>query len=207
VQDRYAGDLGDFLKFGLLPHLASNDGAGPPLTVGVVWHRTSNENHNADGKHVLYLEPDHALGQQLRSLDRDLYDRLVVVVSSGVRSVAALERVGVLASDTAYFSETLDLSEPPSATRAARRAAWVSRAATRTAGSDLVSLIRTMGSGARPTTCRTIGSKPSSTPTWTNCCPTHSGSSRSSLTSTRTVRPPLKSRPSAGSPRWRPNCP
>jgi hypothetical protein len=138
MQDRYAGDLGDFLKFGLLRNLVTGDGAAPPLTLGVVWYRTADESHNADGKHVLYLEPGHRLGQHLRTLDADLYDRLAVLVSSGVRSVSALERAGVLASDTAYFSELLDLSEPPSATRAARRAAWVSRAATRMDGCDLV---------------------------------------------------------------------
>jgi hypothetical protein len=34
MQDRYAGDLGDFLKFGLLRNLVTGDGAAPPLTLG-----------------------------------------------------------------------------------------------------------------------------------------------------------------------------
>jgi len=141
VQDRYAGDLGDFLKFGLLRRLAASEGAGLPLRLGVVWYRTADESHNADGKHVLYLAASHRLAQQMRSLDSDLYDRLAEVIASGDRSIPALERVGVLASDTAYFSERLDLAELPIGARAARRACrteWVQRAAARMAGCDLV---------------------------------------------------------------------
>ncbi|MEP7215758.1 MAG: hypothetical protein ABI782_05845 [Anaerolineaceae bacterium] len=81
---------------------------------GVVWYRTADESHNADRKHVLYLAPSHRLAQHLRSLDSDLYDRLAKVVEGGDRSICALERVvGVLASDTAYFSESLDLAGLP----------------------------------------------------------------------------------------------
>jgi len=141
VQDRYAGDLGDFLKFGLLRRLVTSEGVGLPLRLGVVWYRTADESHNADGKHVLYLAPSHLLAQHLRSLDSDLYDRLAEVVESGDRSIPALERVGVLASETAYFSELLDLAGLPIGAREARqecRTAWVERAAARMVGSDLV---------------------------------------------------------------------
>jgi hypothetical protein len=59
MQYRYAGDLGDFLKFGLLRWLAPPDSPWPRL--GVIWYRTADEVHNADGKHVAYLTP--ATGQ------------------------------------------------------------------------------------------------------------------------------------------------
>jgi hypothetical protein len=49
VQDRYVGDLGDYLKLGLLRWLTT--GTSAPR-VGVVWYRTVDEAHNADGKHI-----------------------------------------------------------------------------------------------------------------------------------------------------------
>lgn len=58
VQDRYAGDLGDYLKFGLLRSLASTDSPAS-LRLGVVWYWTLDEAHNADGKHIGYLQPSH----------------------------------------------------------------------------------------------------------------------------------------------------
>jgi hypothetical protein len=139
VQDRYAGDLGDFLKFGLLRQLATGDDCDPPLRLGVVWYRTADESHNADGKHVGYLAPSHRIGQHLRSLDPDLYDRLAAVVAAGERSIPA--GVGVLAEDTAYFSDLLDLSGLSVSARTARselRTAWVEGAVARTAGCELV---------------------------------------------------------------------
>jgi hypothetical protein len=37
MQDRYAGDLGDFLKFGLLRQLCAGDDDAAALQLGVVW--------------------------------------------------------------------------------------------------------------------------------------------------------------------------
>jgi hypothetical protein len=125
VQDRYAGDVGDFLNFGLLRVLL--DGSG--LRLGVVWYRVADERHNNDGKHVAYLRPDNAIGRRLRALDPDLHDRLRAVVRSGDRSIAALERSGALPTGTVCFDEPLDLAD---------RAGWVERAAGAMAASDVV---------------------------------------------------------------------
>ena len=54
MQDRYAGDLGDFLKLGLLRYLVAATDGRPALRLGVVWYRVPDEAHNADGKHVAY---------------------------------------------------------------------------------------------------------------------------------------------------------
>ena len=87
MQDRYAGELGEFLKFGLLRWLAPPDSPWP--RPGVTWYRTADEVYNADGKHVAYLTPDRSAGR-LRQLDPDLYDRFARIVSTGQRSTAAL---------------------------------------------------------------------------------------------------------------------
>jgi hypothetical protein len=100
VQDRYAGDLGDYLKFGLLRWLA------PPATLkfGVVWYRTADESHNADGKHIGYLDSRHPSSARLREFDPDLHARLAGVVA--------------VASTDVVFEYTRN------ATRPASRAAW-----------------------------------------------------------------------------------
>jgi hypothetical protein len=58
VQDRYAGDLGDYLKLRLLRWLAPPGALASPR-LGVVWYSTADETHNDDGKHVAYLDPGH----------------------------------------------------------------------------------------------------------------------------------------------------
>ena len=93
MQDRYAGDLGDFLKLGLLRWLVAPSFDAPPHRLGVVWYLAPDESHNADGKHVTYLDPRSAAGQQLRPLDSDLYDRLAAMVAGGERSVGAARSV------------------------------------------------------------------------------------------------------------------
>ena len=55
MQDRYAGDIGDFGKYGLLRELAEprqvRVGYRHPLRLGVVWCRTRPED-NTDGEHI-----------------------------------------------------------------------------------------------------------------------------------------------------------
>lgn len=111
MQDRYAGDVGDFLKLGLLRQLTDDaDGSGG-FRLGVVWYLAPDEGHNADGKHITYLDPSSRAGRDLRPLDPDLYDRLRSVVANG-RSVNALERAEVLPPDTRTFADLLSFTGP-----------------------------------------------------------------------------------------------
>jgi hypothetical protein len=138
MQDRYAGDVGDFLKYGLLRWLTSSGDA--PLSLGVVWYLTPDESHNADGMHLSYLESGHPSYDRLRRLDPDLHDRMGVVVSNG-RSVQAIERSGALPPGTATFSRPLTFVDLPVTDRVARlgrRKAWLDDALSATLGCDLV---------------------------------------------------------------------
>lgn len=49
MQDRYAGDIGDYVKLAMLRSLS----AGKRL--GILWWLYPDESHNQDGKHVSYL--------------------------------------------------------------------------------------------------------------------------------------------------------
>ena len=56
MQDRYAGDVGDFVKLGLLRALS------PERRLGVAWYRFPDEDHNGDGRHISYLEQSDRFG-------------------------------------------------------------------------------------------------------------------------------------------------
>lgn len=143
VQDRYAGDLGDFLKLGLLRWLAAPPVGEAPLALGVVWYLADDEAHNEDGKHIAYLEPGHRTATHLRSLDTDLYDRLARAFGSGRRSVEQLEASGVLPSGTCTHDGRLTFAGLRSSDRVGRlerRREWLRSALDRTGAADLVFL-------------------------------------------------------------------
>jgi hypothetical protein len=124
MQNRCAGDVGDFGKYGLLRRLR---GESPFLSLGIVWYLVSDERHKQDRKHTRYLERDRE--RRFRACDPELYDALRGVVSDR-REVAAVERSGVL-GDAAFFSKPVDTSN---------REAWLRDALNAVAGRDLVFL-------------------------------------------------------------------
>src|SRR4051794_16914658 len=96
VQDRYAGDVGDFGKFALLSALA------PGRRLGIGWYRTSGSGEsNNDGRHLDYL----AHPARFERLAPAVFSALRSFVSdfgSGARprSVASLEKLGLLPDST-----------------------------------------------------------------------------------------------------------
>ncbi len=125
MQDRYSGDVGDFGKFLLLRSLFS----GHQNKLGVVWYLFPNEFHNADGKHINYLNKI-----KYQTCDPGLCEKLSDVVH-GARLVMSLERGGILQTNTIYFSERLDFHKKYSTqrkkdkeSRLLNRGAWLKRA-------------------------------------------------------------------------------
>jgi hypothetical protein len=118
MQDRYAGDVGDFGKLALLRALS------PDRKLGVCWYLCTGEGEaNNDGAHVKYLEqPD-----RFRALAPDVFDALGKVVNAK-RSVAALESSGLL---TAVFHRT-------PVPRGSARGAWFTELSKAVDGCDLV---------------------------------------------------------------------
>ena len=66
MQNKYAGDIGDFGKFGLLRYLLK----GTDLSLAVNWYLFPDENNN-DGKHTHYLKKD-----KFEQFDSDLFHPL-----------------------------------------------------------------------------------------------------------------------------------
>lgn len=106
MQDIYAFDVGDFGKFGLLGHLMAG---APSLNLGVFWYATNLGTASADGKHLSYLGDDESqLTPRVRlfsDCDAEMFSAFRRAVS-GSRSIASLERLGLLPRDRTGFWST-----------------------------------------------------------------------------------------------------
>jgi hypothetical protein len=127
MQNRYVGDIGDFVKLALLRVLSRGH------RLGVVWYLVPDESHNGDGRHVSYLKKN-----EWRHLDPEVFDSLARIVESGERSVAALEKFGLLRHGQ-FVSELLPLPKAY-AERAIARAEWLDRTVEKIRDCNLVFL-------------------------------------------------------------------
>ena len=92
VQDRYAFDVGDFGKLGLLRHIHRTTG----LRIGVLWWRTALGTSGNDGKHVDYLQ-----NPAYRACDPELWEAMRRRFNPEVRTIEALEPL--LPPNTRFF--------------------------------------------------------------------------------------------------------
>jgi hypothetical protein len=125
VQNRYAGDVGDYVKLAILRHLA----VGKRL--GVAWWLFPDETNN-DGGHVTYLSN----AEKWKHLDPELFEGLPAVVKSKNRSVLALQKY--LPSDTCFSGEEIPCFEEPYGCRPAKREEWFQRVKTDLNGCNVV---------------------------------------------------------------------
>ena len=127
MQDRYTGDVGDFLKLGLLRWLISPSPYGQAHRLGVVWFREPGEGCHVDVEQVAFLDPSSPAGQDLRSLDSVLYDKLRSMASGSGHPVSAREACTALPADTVCFDRPLtydDVIRDDDANRAVSRQRW-----------------------------------------------------------------------------------
>ena len=138
MQDRYAGDIGDFGKYGLLRALCGEDEHGAALDLGVLWYAFEGDRERApnDGRRIDYLDPPD---ERLRECDPDLFQRMRDIVSGGNRSISAVEQGGALPPRTLFHGEKLhfERTERPLA-RAKKRQDWLARGLDALEGADLV---------------------------------------------------------------------
>ena len=84
MQDRYAGDIGDYIKLALLIRLS------PGHKLGVAWYKTADSANN-DGRHISYLNPEFRA--EWARYEPRLYERLRLIVDSDVRLISSLETI------------------------------------------------------------------------------------------------------------------
>jgi hypothetical protein len=112
MQDRYVGDIGDFIKLAILRCLA------PGRRVGVAWWLFLDNTRNGDGRHTKYLSRP----SEWRHYDPELFDKLADIISNGKRDVQSLEASGILSS--ALFASDAIPTDGPPGLRSAQRARW-----------------------------------------------------------------------------------
>lgn len=127
MQDRYTGDIGDFVKYGLLRALSYG------LKLGVAWYLYPDESHNDDGRHVEYL---HA-PKKWRHRDECLYDGLKAFVEGGSRQTAAIEQAGLL-GNAKFSRELLNSGSLAVPKRRVWRSNWFSNAVSDLDGCEIV---------------------------------------------------------------------
>ena len=125
LQDRYAADIGDYVKLALLRCLS----AGRRL--GVAWYLYPDEGHNADGRHTTYLQNR----DRWRHLDPDLFDGLLRVVE-GRCSVRALQETGLI--EGSFSAELLVSATLPWSSRESWRSGWFERVRLALADAEIV---------------------------------------------------------------------
>lgn len=113
MQDRYAGDIGDFVKLGILRAIS------PGYLLGLAWYHFPDEGHNNDGRHIGYIDQKELYG----TLDPELFEHLARVVV-GERSISLLLPAlsGAISS-----KELLDLIKIPPRQKRGWRNAWFAR--------------------------------------------------------------------------------
>lgn len=121
MQNRYAGDLGDYAKCGLLRSLCRDD-----WRLGMVWYLTDDESHNNDGKH----RPPAVM----RDCDPAMFDAFAKIGRR--RSVATLQGIDAWPAHATFFDEPLTWRGV--ADRAAHRRAWLDRALAATRDGDVI---------------------------------------------------------------------
>ena len=118
MQDKYAGDIGDFGKFILLRQISRMGSS--QLRLGINWYLTDRTEHKSnDGRHVDYLQNK----SEYRDCDPILYNKLRQIVSNS-RSVRALERSQILSEGTVFYSEPTPFRSTNFSDRVTYRDKW-----------------------------------------------------------------------------------
>ena len=103
MQDRYAGDIGDFGKFGLLKALLAEG-----LSLGVNWYKAEPPESERDRDTGTFLHEDgkHKINPKYFVCDEPLAGALRKISESDVRSIARLEQAALMdPSKTVYYHE------------------------------------------------------------------------------------------------------
>jgi len=114
MQNRYVGDVGDYVKLAILRRLARGK------RLGVAWWLFPDERHNNDGGHREYLERRN----EWQRFDPELFDRLSRINRDKERNVRALEDPTLL-PNTLFARDPVPCEVLPFAERPQARRNWL----------------------------------------------------------------------------------
>lgn len=87
MEDRYAGDIGDFGKFALIRELSTG------IRIGICWYLVPDEEDTNSGRHRKYLSRE----DDFRALDETVFDAFKPFRDdASLRSVGTLENLGLV---------------------------------------------------------------------------------------------------------------
>lgn len=124
MQNRYAGDIGDYVKIALLRALSAD------RKLGIAWYLYPDEDHNSDGRHTSYLMNP----ERWRHLDPKLFDNLSAIVFRE-RSVSALQHC---IHDTRFASTEIMTGSLRASERCSARSEWFEKCRLSLADCDLI---------------------------------------------------------------------
>jgi hypothetical protein len=129
MQDRYVGDIGDYVKLAILRALASD------RRLGVVWWLFPDEHHNADGGHREYLQRPN----EWKRFAPDLFETLLNIDKQKRRDVHTLENVAVL-PNAVFVSDPVPCETLPFSLRPVQRGIWLTEIKKKLKDCDLIFL-------------------------------------------------------------------
>jgi hypothetical protein len=106
MQNRYAGDVGDYAKFVLLYELIKNSSSN--IVIGLNWYLSTDETHNLDGKHVGYLKLPRDEKNEYCLCSPVVYSKLARIgLKPSRRNIRGLEKSKILPENTIYHNKLL----------------------------------------------------------------------------------------------------
>lgn len=147
MQDRYVGDIGDYIKYALLRQICGiKDVSAKELSLAVLWYLVPEENHNNDGVHTEYLKDENR--DRFYSFDSPLYDAIYRIIKEKrhPREVPSIEKEGILPKGTVFYRDYLTYADIPAGNPAGQkqrkifRKEWFHRALEISRNSDVVFL-------------------------------------------------------------------
>lgn len=138
MQDRYAGDVGDFGKYGLLNEIYKKSNG--IIRLGINWfYVTKEEKQKEDRKTFNYLSDEAKDSKKYRACFPDLYDELKGIVD-GRRSIKEIEKGLTLPKETIFYSKPLPYSSKNPSKREEDRKNWFKESLSQLKSADIIFL-------------------------------------------------------------------
>ena len=114
MQNRYVGDIGDYVKYALLREITGRK------CLGVAWYLHPDGGPAGDGRYTTYLDRS----DDWRHLDDQLFTKLKELVNDRSRTVQAVQESKLLGANTIFSDQCLDVADIPSKERSSWRSKW-----------------------------------------------------------------------------------
>ncbi|MBI5477187.1 MAG: hypothetical protein HY964_10685 [Ignavibacteriales bacterium] len=137
MQDKYAGDIGDFGKYILLKNISAFGMNG--IRLGVNWYYCKlKELNSTDGRHTDYLSKNNKHHNKFLICDPKLLKQLNDIVHHHRRSIRSVEELDILQAGTSFYSTPIP--ENSSSKNIVKRTEWFEDSKKALSGSDIIFL-------------------------------------------------------------------